>query len=649
MREAEQAVTPALVTTPSPSAQPPYGTQAGRGGIAESSSSNGAGISVGQVAVQVRADAPSVLPAVRPRRGTRSLRMTLRFWRIVFFSTWLFARIVVWQVVLKRWMPERVERTKMARWCKYARQFRSFAVEMGGVMIKLGQFVSTRADVLPPEVIAELASLRDEVPGVPTDAIRTIIERELGPISERFEWFDDRAVAAASLGQVHRAKLRNGDRVVVKVQRPGIDEICYTDLDALKLVARIAKRFKFIRRRADTVALADEFGRVLLEELSYRNEARNAERFAAMFANDTGVYIPQVYRELSTDRVLTLEDVTTIKIDDYAALEAAGISRKAVAQRLMDTYLMQVFEERLFHADPHPGNLFIYPLAPDSEQGRSSLGGRPFYLIFIDFGMTGSLTPQLGAGMVDTMAAIVTRDAHKLIKSYGELGFLMPDADTARLEQATKAVFDQVWGMSMAEIGNVGYDQMANIGTEFSDLLFSMPFQVPQDFIYLGRTMSILMGMATSLDPSFNPWHELMPYTQKLMAQGLSASGDPTAQAAGALIGSPLGGLLSGAGGQVLANIGQSLLGRSNNNGAALDILTRMERGEVKLTMQADRDLNDRLARIEAQGRRTVRAVLAGSGLITATLLYTHGDMTAATVGYVVSGLLVLMTVFSGE
>jgi predicted unusual protein kinase regulating ubiquinone biosynthesis (AarF/ABC1/UbiB family) len=587
-------------------------------------------------------------PAARPRRGARSLRMTLRFWRIVLFSTWLFARIVFWQVVLKRWMPERVERTNLARWCKYARQFRGFAVTMGGMMIKLGQFVSTRADVLPPEVIAELASLRDEVPSVPTDEIRVIVERELGPISEHFEWFDDRPVAAASLGQAHRAKLRSGDRVVVKVQRPGIDEICYTDLDALKLVARFASHVGFIRRRADTVALVDEFGRVLLEELSYRNEARNAERFAAMFRDDTGVYIPQVYHELSTDRVLTLEDVTTIKIDDYAALEAAGINRKAVAQRLMDTYLKQVFEERFFHADPHPGNLFVYPLAADGEQGHSPLGGRPFYLIFIDFGMTGSLTPQLSAGMVNTMAAVVTRDAQKLIHSYAELGFLMPDADTSRLEQATKAVFDQVWGMSMAEIGNVGYDQMANIGSEFSDLIFSMPFQVPQDFIYLGRTMSILMGMATSLDPTFNPWHELMPYTQKLMAQGLSASEDATAQAAGALIGSPLGGLLSGAGGQVLANLGQSLLGRGGSS-AALDILTRMERGDIKLTMQPDRAFEERLARIEAQGRRTVRAVLAGSGLVTSTLLYTHGDTTVAVVGYAISGVLLLMTVFSGE
>lgn len=574
--------------------------------------------------------------------------MTLRFWRIVLFSTWLFARIVFWQVVLKRWMPERVERTNLARWCKYAREFRGFAVTLGGMMIKLGQFISTRADVLPPEVIAELASLRDEVPSVPTDEIRAIVEHELGPISEHFEWFDDRPVAAASLGQAHRAKLRSGDRVVVKVQRPGIDEICYTDLDALKLVARFASHVRFIRRRADTVALVDEFGRVLLEELSYRNEARNAERFAAVFRDDTGVYIPQVYHELSTDRVLTLEDVTTIKIDDYAALEAAGINRKAVAQRLMDTYLKQVFEERFFHADPHPGNLFVYPLAADGEQGHSPLGGRPFYLIFIDFGMTGSLTPQLSAGMVNTMAAVVTRDAQKLIHSYAELGFLMPDADTDRLEQATKAVFDQVWGMSMAEIGNVGYDQMANIGSEFSDLIFSMPFQVPQDFIYLGRTMSILMGMATSLDPTFNPWHELMPYTQKLMAQGLSASGDATAQAAGALIGSPLGGLLSGAGGQVLANLGQSLLGRGGSS-AALDILTRMERGDIKLTMQPDRAFEERLARIEAQGRRTVRAVLAGSGLVTSTLLYTHGDTTVAVVGYAISGVLLLMTVFSGE
>ncbi len=570
--------------------------------------------------------------------------------RVVIFSGWLFARLIFWQVLVARYFRGWVETGNIARWQGYARSFRNFALEMGGVMIKAGQFISTRADILPQEVIDELKSLRDEVPGVPSEEIRAIIERELGPISARYKWFDDQPVAAASLGQVHRAALQNGDRVVVKVQRPGIDEICYTDLDALDLVAHVAMRFRFISRRADAVALIREFGRVLLEELSYTHEERNAARFAEMFKEDMGVYIPKVYAEHSSDRVLTIEDVTTIKIDDYAALEGAGISRKAVATRLMDTYLKQVFEERFFHADPHPGNLFVYPLP--HENGNGSSDSRPFYLIFIDFGMTASLTPNIAAGLVNTLTAVITRDAHKLVRSYSELGFLLPSADTRRLEEATKAVFDQVWGMDMNQISSVGFDQMSEISNEFSDLLFSMPFQMPQDFIYLGRTFSILSGMCTSLDPTFNPWQELQPYTQKMVAQSVSANGDLGSQMVGGLLGSPaLQTLMTSGGAQAIASIGQSILGRggSGSSNALENLVARVERGDIRLTVEPSTKFSRQLGRIETTGRKTQRAIFAGSLLIASTLLYTHGDLAPALIGGGVSVLLFLSSVLAGE
>ena len=207
---------------------------------------------------------------------------------------------------------------------------------MGGVMIKLGQFISTRADILPEEITNELAGLQDEVPSVPNEKMRAVIEGELGPVASRFRWIAETPVAAASLGQVYRAQLLNGDRVVVKVQRPGIREVVQTDLTALRIVSHIANRFTFIRRRADMVALTDEFGRVLLEELSYQHEAYNAARFHALFADNPHVYVPVVYGEYSSDRVLTMEDVTSIKITDFAAMEAAGINRRAVADRRLE-------------------------------------------------------------------------------------------------------------------------------------------------------------------------------------------------------------------------------------------------------------------------------------------------------------------------
>lgn len=576
----------------------------------------------------------------------RSLRMQFRYVRVVWHFGWLFVQLVFWQILLQRYFPERVKAGNLRRWTGYARSFRSFALDLGGMMIKAGQFVSTRGDVLPPEVTNELATLRDEVPGVPGVLIRQIVEMELGTISTRFSQFDNEPVAAASLGQVHRARLQNGDRVVVKVLRPGIIEICYTDLAAMFTVSRIAMKFKFISRRMDAVALIDEFGRVVLEELSYRHEAQNANRFRDMFKNDLGVYIPEIYEQHSTDRVLTIEDVTTIKLDDYAALEAAGISRQAVAKRLMDTYLRQVFEEGFFHADPHPGNLFVYPLPPDNDayKAQASEAGSPFYLIFIDFGMVGTLTPQIINGLIGTMVAVITRDAHKLVQSYSELGILLPSADTERIEQATRAVFDQVWGLSMSQMTSVSYESMANIGKEFNDLLFSMPFQVPQDFIYLGRTMGILSGISTSLDPNFNPWSEIQPYAQKLVTKKLSESDNPLAGIFGSTV---LQGVLGSGGAKTLLNIGQSIFGNAASD--AKDVLARAERGDLTLRVDPSPEYQRQLTRIEVQGRRTTRAVLLGGGMITATLFYTHGDIVPAVIGYIFSAAMLIGLYFTGE
>jgi predicted unusual protein kinase regulating ubiquinone biosynthesis (AarF/ABC1/UbiB family) len=266
---------------------------------------------------------------------------------------------------------------------------------MGGVLIKVGQFLSARVDVLPPEFTAELEGLQDEVPAEDFQAVRKVAEAELGaPLSQRYETFDETPLAAASLGQVHRARLLpsaisapNGVRdeacqtqpataeVVVKIQRPDIEEIIATDLSALRTVGKWLDRYRPIRKRADVPALLAEFTRILYEEIDYLAEGRNAETFAANFADWPGVRVPQVIWTHTTRRVLTLENVWAIKITDYDAIARAGVKRAEVASRLLDTYLKQIFEDGFFHADPHPGNLFVQPLPKIGACARQFAAG----------------------------------------------------------------------------------------------------------------------------------------------------------------------------------------------------------------------------------------------------------------------------------
>jgi predicted unusual protein kinase regulating ubiquinone biosynthesis (AarF/ABC1/UbiB family) len=569
--------------------------------------------------------------------------MQWRFLRSLLWSSWLLVRLLFWYVFVERILGRHdyIQQRNMSLWRGYAAEFRAFAVSMGGVMIKLGQFISTRMDMLPPEIIEELAGLQDEVPSVPFPKILAVIEADLGPIPNRFQWFNETPVAAASLGQVHRAQLLTGERVVVKVQRPGIAQVVYTDLAALEIVARVLMRFRFVSRRTDSRALIREFGRVLLEELSYEHEARNAQRFAAMFADDLGVYVPAVYTAHSTDRVLTMEDVTSIKINDYDAIEAAGINRKVVATRLMDTYLKQIFDARFFHADPHPGNLFIYPLPVADANAHFGPEGRPFYVIFVDFGMTGQLTEAITAGLINTLGAVIRRDARQMVRSYAELGFLLPSADLDRLEEATVAAFNRVWGLSMAEIRDMDVSDMVEIGQEFSDLLYDMPFYLPQDFVYLARAVGILSGMCTSLDPDFNPWAELQSHSQVLLRRAIT-----TTNGSG-----PAGGLealFNGNAAQVLLDAGQALLSRTLAPSA--QFIEKVERGDIKFQVEPGYRLQRQLTRLEVQERRTTRAVVGGSFLIAAAVLYSGGDVALALIGFSAAGVTFLNVLFaSGE
>lgn len=438
---------------------------------------------------------------------------------------------------------------------KAAERFRRLAINMGGVMIKVGQFLSTRVDILPREVTSELAGLQDEIPPVPFEKIRSAIESEFHhTLEDMYLHFNEAPLAAASLGQVHEATLNYKStslsampsekttgvvppttRVVVKVQRPDIENLIRTDLEALKTVGGWLNRYPPIRRRANVPALLDEFSRILFEEIDYLAEGRNAEVFAQNFADDPRICVPKVYWTHTTVRVLTLENVYSIKITDYDAISRANINRSKVASLLLDTYLKQIFEDGFFHADPHPGNLFVEPRQEDIEHSPSGFEKlhaitqeKPdpinFQLTFVDFGMVGRIPPALRAGLRELLIGVGTRDTQRVIKAYQQMDILLPDADLVMIERAGSRVFEQFWGKNMSELRNLNINDIKEFANEFRDLLYDLPFQVPQDLIFLARCVNILSGMCTGLDSQFNVFNHLAPFAQKLITEEARAN-----------------------------------------------------------------------------------------------------------------------------
>ena len=446
-------------------------------------------------------------------------RLRGRYFRILYFFAGVIVRFILWELVIaKLGLRKWTRRTRAERFRREAVRFRALAIHMGGVMIKVGQFLSSRLDVLPPEVTDELTNLQDEVPAEPYAVIKQLAEKELSAsLADTFEWFDESPLAAASLGQVHRARLRLGDEadgfhnVVVKVQRPFIEMIVGVDLSALQRVGNWLMRYRPIRERADVPALLREFAATVREEIDYVHEARNAETFFENFKDDPDVHVPRVVQKLSALRVLTLEDVFAIKITDYAAITAAGIDRDAVAKKLLDTYLKQIFEDGFVHADPHPGNLFVTPLGADGDSPRK------WQLTFVDLGMVARVPVGVRDGLREMLIGVGTKDSARVVKAYQQLGMLLPGADLKLIEQAEAQVFDRFWGMSMSELRKTNPDELRKFAHQYRDLIFSMPFQVPNDLIMLARTVAILSGMCTGLEPDFNLWNQISPFARKLI------------------------------------------------------------------------------------------------------------------------------------
>ncbi|WP_261382642.1 AarF/ABC1/UbiB kinase family protein [Arthrobacter sp. UKPF54-2] len=480
----------------------------------------------------------------------------------------------------------------------FARRFHALAVELGGLMIKVGQFLSSRLDVLPPEITKELEGLQDEVPPVPFPAIRALAEAELGaPLEQVFASVEETPIAAASLGQAHRAQLLPANAadaglhsVVVKVQRPGIEEIVDVDLAALRKVGGWLSHVRLVSDRADMPALVEEFAQICLEEIDYLHEAANAERFAADFADDDRVDVPLVAWEWSTRRVLVLEDVAAIKITDAVALRAAGIDPAQVAPVFASVMFDQLFANGFFHADPHPGNIFVTPV-PDSSAGH------PWKLTFIDFGMMGEVPPGTRRGLRTLLIAAASRDGKGLVGAISDVGVLVPSADRVELERAMTQLFARFGGMGFAQLREVNQREFLEFAVEFGDLVRSLPFQLPENFLLIIRAMSLTSGVCSSLDAEFNLWDSVEPYAARLLRDESGNVVQDVAQ-------------------QALDAAGTALRLPKRLDG----LVTRIEEGSLAV---ANPRLERQLARLDRTVQRSVSALVFAALLIAGSVLRT--------------------------
>jgi predicted unusual protein kinase regulating ubiquinone biosynthesis (AarF/ABC1/UbiB family) len=383
-----------------------------------------------------------------------------------------------------------------------ARRIRTTALEMGGVLIKVGQFLSSRVDLLPTEYIEELSLLQDEVPSVPFPEIRAAAEKELGgQLADFYADFSEVPLAAASLGQVHVATLLTGQTVAVKVQRPRIEEIVEADLGSLRYIVGLLERFTSVRRRIDLSAVLVEFEETLRLELDYIAEGHHAERISVMFGDDPSIVVPRVYWSHSTARLLTLQYMWGTKVTDFASLEQQGISGALVAEILMRAYLKQVLEEGFFHADPHPGNIAVRP-GP--------------VVVLLDFGMVGEITPIMRESIRKIFLGVIRRDFEEVLVAAERLGFITNGADRRSLKRALAWIVDTFYEMSLGDLREIDPRYVLN---QLQDVLFSESLRVPPNFAFLGRALGTLVGLATALDPSFQFVEVAEPFARSLVTE----------------------------------------------------------------------------------------------------------------------------------
>lgn len=420
--------------------------------------------------------------------ASRYRKRPLQVWRRQLKILWNFTIFA-----LSLWWDKK--RNKVAKnELKRAVHLREVITKLGPAFIKVGQAISTRPDLVPPLYLEELAKLQDQLPAFPNKLAYQFIEEELGaPPDELYEELTASPIAAASLGQVYKGKLKTGEAVAVKVQRPGLAENIALDLYILRGLAAWAKK-NIGKIRSDLVAIMDEFGERIFEEMDYTKEGLNAERFQKLYGHLPDIYVPKIHWQYTGRRVLTMEWVIGTKLTALEEIKAKGIDAKHLIEVGVQCSLRQLLEHGFFHADPHPGNLLA---SPDGK------------LVYLDFGMMSEVKPYQRYGLLEAVVHLVNRDFEGLAKDYVKLEFLTPDTDLTPIIPALGDVFNDALGASVAELN------FKSITDQLSALMYEYPFRVPAYYALIIRSLVTLEGIAINVDPNFKVLSQAYPYVAK--------------------------------------------------------------------------------------------------------------------------------------
>jgi predicted unusual protein kinase regulating ubiquinone biosynthesis (AarF/ABC1/UbiB family) len=388
--------------------------------------------------------------------------------------------------------------SKQGRLRKQAAWMRESLLDLGPTFIKIGQALGTRADLLPLEYVKELATLQDQVPAFPTAEAFAIIEAELGrSLHECYAEIDSEPIAAASLGQVYRARLATGEEVAVKVQRPNLESTIAFDVAILFRLVKLTNRFfPKANENADWEGMLREFHTTIFEEMDYVKEGRNADRFRYNFRTWRAIRVPKIFWSHTSTRVLTLDFIRGTKVVDIEGLRAHRISPVKVNRLLIRTYLKQLLEDGFFHADPHPGNLLVM------DSG---------HLAFFDFGMVGRITPKLQAQMIDAFFHVVARDVRGLGQDIINLDFLKPGVDAETVRPVVESLFTHYLNL---KLGDVNFKELTY---DLAEVIYEYPFRLPSNFTYIMRALMTLEGIGVATDPGFSFFETAKPFAKEFM------------------------------------------------------------------------------------------------------------------------------------